>query len=639
MAGQENDSSSLVRNLLLWFTQNGGWLSPDVQVVYDETHGFHMLAKGPLTSPVVVSCPLRLTLSILNLDADTNQVTPVNSSLQQCRGRIPDHILTYLLLVEQRNRGEASPWHAYITCLPGSDSMTTPLWFDEDDFAFLVGTSVAPAAQERKQEIHKQWANVVAVFQQLEIPLADNITVESLLWAATIFTSRAFISTHILPEHETVPLLFPVVDILNHAVSARVEWDFQPHQSFALKCLDGGNIAAGQELFNNYAPKQNDELLLGYGFCLEENPIEQFALKLAFPPMLQQYAQEMGLLDARSVPFGMSPSFLEKDPNSEQHFLRTWNHPFGRYENHVPFFRGIPPYIVHFFFIQTVMTSGLDITEIDVERPGSRVTVQVLVLLHQALEQRSRSLPLHIDLEPKNMKQKFAKIYRDGQAKIIHSIREELKAAIDRLRIPGKHSLPVIPILLSVTDGLTSMKAFFPAGAEEFQKGLQKHNLHDPQDGKMIWTLLLITTIASWLSTENSEEPVPPKWFSDVLKVPLPALEDGIEDAETYTFIDENFDDFLHYPGSGPEDSAMEKLDDLGLACKTQGTDMGFIRGPTENLGARLIMWGMKIAEQDVVPVFEDGDMKKCLFVMPRGSGGAAVGGEWMYEDVVVGTA
>ncbi|KAH9864015.1 hypothetical protein J1614_009948 [Plenodomus biglobosus] len=461
---------------------------------------------------------------------------------------------------------------------------------------------------------------------------------ESLLWAATIFTSRAFISTHILPGQETVPVLFPVVDILNHSVSAKVEWDFQPQQSFALKCLEGETFTAGQELFNNYAPKQNDELLLGYGFCLEDNPIEQFALKLAFPPTLQQYAQEMGLLDARSIPFGMSPAFLEKDPNNEQHFLRTRDHPFGRYQNDIPFFRGIPPYIVHFFFIQTVMTCGLEGTTINVERPDPRIVLHVLVLLHQAIEQRSRSLPLHIELIPKNGKQKFAKIYRDGQAKIIHSIRQELQTVIDKLRIPSSHPTPVRPRLLSIHDALTSMETFFPQQAEMFQKGMQKHDLHDPEDGTMIWPLLLTTTVASWLSANNSEDPVPPAWFSNVLKIPMPALEDGIEDGETYNFIDENFDDFFRYPPESAVgmtgDSAMEKLDQLGRTFELQSSDAGFIKGPTENLSARLVMWGMKVADQDILPVFEEGVVKRCLFVREWGGGGAVEDEGWMFEDV-----
>src|SRR5690242_9168492 len=287
------------------------------------------------------------------------------------------------------------------------------------------------------------------------ISLALTITSESFIWAATIFTSRAFISTHILPEIETIPILFPVVDILNHSVTTKVEWDFQPHQSFTLRCLESSTFTENEELFNNYAPKQNDELLLGYGFCLPDNPIEQFALKLAFQPELMQYATQMGLMRPESVPFGMDTSFLQTDPNKGQHFLRAKGHPFGRYDNHVPFFRGLPPYIVHFFYIQTVLSCDINPDDIDTERPGERITLHVLTLLHQALTQRSSTLPLAFAAEPNNVKQRFAKTYRDGQAKIIHAVRSELQSAIDSLLLPpNTPTLPQRSYLLPLSSGL-----------------------------------------------------------------------------------------------------------------------------------------------------------------------------------------
>lgn len=39
-------------------------------------------------------------------------------------------------------------------------------------------------------------------------------------------------------------------------------------------------ISAGQELFNNYGPKPNSELILGYGFSLPENPDDTIVLKV-----------------------------------------------------------------------------------------------------------------------------------------------------------------------------------------------------------------------------------------------------------------------------------------------------------------------------------------------------------------------
>lgn len=164
----------LAEELVSWFVQNGGWLSPDVQIVYSDSQGHHMRALKPTTTDVV-TCPLKLTLSSLNLDPDQKEVLPITSSLQQCRGKIPDHILTYLLLIEQRNKGRDSPWHHYIACLPGPESMTTPLWFDEQDAAFLAGTSLAPAAKERKADMHQQWEHAVAVMKEVGVAWSDKV--------------------------------------------------------------------------------------------------------------------------------------------------------------------------------------------------------------------------------------------------------------------------------------------------------------------------------------------------------------------------------------------------------------------------------------------------------------------------------
>lgn len=164
----------LAEELIAWFTQNGGWLSPDVQIVYNQSQGHHMRALRPTTSEVV-TCPLKLTLSSLNLEPDQKEVLPITSPLQQCRGKIPDHILTYLLLIEQRNKGKDSPWHNYIACLPGAESMTTPLWFDEEDVAFLAGTSLAPALKERRADYQKHWEHAVSVLREVGVSWADEV--------------------------------------------------------------------------------------------------------------------------------------------------------------------------------------------------------------------------------------------------------------------------------------------------------------------------------------------------------------------------------------------------------------------------------------------------------------------------------
>lgn len=170
------ETHPLAEGLIQWFRAHGGHLSADVQVLYSQSRGFHLQALRPLSSPVVATCPLRLTLSCLNLDPDQKEVLRIDSPLKQCRGKIDDHILTYLLLIEQQKKGKSSPWHAYISCLPGAEDMTTPLFFKEEDLAFLAGTSVAPATKERTAEYHRQWEHALNVLKEASIALADEIS-------------------------------------------------------------------------------------------------------------------------------------------------------------------------------------------------------------------------------------------------------------------------------------------------------------------------------------------------------------------------------------------------------------------------------------------------------------------------------
>jgi hypothetical protein len=423
-----------------------------------------------------------------------------------------------------------------------------------------------------------------------------------------------------------VPILFPVVDLLNHSGSAKVEWDFQPHALFSLKLLEGHSFQPGQELFNNYAPKQNDELLLGYGFCLEDNPIEQFPLKLAFPPMLQKHAQELGLFEPSHIPFGMNTDFLTSDPNTQQHFLRAKGHPFGRYANTITFFRGIPPYIVHFFFIQTVLSLELASQCQDFVRPGARITLHVLTLLHQAIQQRSLTLPLSTPLQPRNAKQKYAKIYRDGQAKIIHAIRLELEAAINFVHAPPSQTLPTYSVLITPTEALAALASELPDHARHFQAGLATHNIADEA---IVWTLLLVSLVTYSLTYTYQPTSLIASWLRTFYaRHTLPALEDGIEDAETYTLVSENLSDFAMLKDN--DGDVVDALDEIGEGMSTTSeSELVLVRGATENLGARLVMWGMKVAEQEILGV----NGRMCVYVEPFGADHEKRDREWMYEE------
>lgn len=252
-----------------------------------------------------------------------------------------------------------------------------------------------------------------------------------------------------------------------------MEWAFHPLQDFTLIILGHEKVQPGEEIYNNYAPKQNDELLLGYGFCVPDNPVEQFAIKMRLNPAVEQAARSMNLFTADNIPFAMDASFLT-DVKEEPEYLRPKGHPFGRYPNRLPFFQGIPPSIVHMFYIRALMNLNLNPKDIHPEALPPRLVFEVLLLAYEAIDKRSESLPLKLVKQTplSNDKQKYATIYRDGQAKIIHAIRAELEDAISALRF--SHGAPHRPTIVSTTDALSCLASNFPDYYSHLKAGLEQ---------------------------------------------------------------------------------------------------------------------------------------------------------------------
>jgi hypothetical protein len=116
---------------------------------------------------------------------------------------------------------------------------------------------------------------------------------ELYLRAATIYTSRSFPSELVGckverslfgdnddEELSNFPVLIPLVDVLNHKPFAKVVWE-PTSKEFSIFTLE--TLKSGSQIFNNYGPKPNEELLMGYGFVIQDNPVDSVALKFNVP--------------------------------------------------------------------------------------------------------------------------------------------------------------------------------------------------------------------------------------------------------------------------------------------------------------------------------------------------------------------
>jgi len=123
---------------------------------------------------------------------------------------------------------------------------------------------------------------------------------ERYITAATYISSRAFPSTlisqspSVVASADSYPVLLPGLDSLNHARGRPVSWvvDHLPPtdpsrgsgQQLGLSLVIHSQTRLGEELSNNYGAKPNAELILGYGFTLEDNPDDTIVLSIGGGP-------------------------------------------------------------------------------------------------------------------------------------------------------------------------------------------------------------------------------------------------------------------------------------------------------------------------------------------------------------------
>lgn len=222
--------------------------------------------------------------------------------------------------------------------LPPLERLRTPLHFTSAELDALKGTNLYGATLDRRNGWEKEWSRCQTSISQANRSWADSFTWsvhliinlkiglkiahdtpprhrDRYLTAATYLSSRAFPSTLLAPAPSLVtgpssyPVLLPGVDALNHARAHPISWvvsfipsDGKGHNqkkeaaqassalSSRLPAVNGEDasislvnpapIPALSELFNNYGPKPNSELILGYGFSIRDNPDDTIVLRI-----------------------------------------------------------------------------------------------------------------------------------------------------------------------------------------------------------------------------------------------------------------------------------------------------------------------------------------------------------------------
>ncbi|KAH9886361.1 SET domain-containing protein [Xylariomycetidae sp. FL2044] len=262
--------------LVRWVRGAGGGLNPDVEIYQDEVYKASFRVRDSFSisqDDVIVTLPLSKSLSFLNAIHDST-VFPA-----EFIEKTPPHVVGRFFLMQQYLLGRESKWWPYIQTLPQPSQMSSllPTMWPSDDVEFLRGTNAYVAVQEIKSTLKKEHKRAVRL-----LPERDQFEYTRPLyhWAYSIYTSRSFRPSLILPNAEDLTLpckiddfsvLLPLFDIGNHSTTAKTAWNTEGEGEQAVCMFRSGQAySAGEQVFNNYGLKTNAEMLLGYGFILPE---------------------------------------------------------------------------------------------------------------------------------------------------------------------------------------------------------------------------------------------------------------------------------------------------------------------------------------------------------------------------------
>ncbi|KAF8542264.1 hypothetical protein BDD12DRAFT_729499 [Trichophaea hybrida] len=503
MSEQQSLDEEVWNQYTKWSSDNGGFIhesltfSPATSKTGASAFSTASISEGT----TLLACPHTLVL-----DYDKATAAFPKAFVES----VCPHAALCFFLCKERILGEKSFWWPYLRILP--KEFNTPLYFDEADKKFLNGCNLGydESVDGRRSTWDTEWSNGLDVLKSIGEDV-NGYTWDLFLWATTVFTSRSFMGklmrwdgnpdAHSYEDDD--PALFPIVDSLNHRPRAKITW--QPG-SDALSLVSVDRIEAGDEIFNNYGPKANEELLLGYGFATPDNPTDTITLRLTAPlspPQARIRSQQ---------PQPIHPGIY--------HISRNAN----------PFY---PRELTTLFHILTATPSEIPLLE---KFPNADIISirNELATQFQLFIATSRKLAgFDVDPgKPQNDKQRAAKILRDGQIAILQSAIKYSEGEVKKIfeQHEGSEVLTIETTLTEIAFKGAVEKCFETSDVEELVEAEQED---------VVFVLFLC-----WKYL-YSDEPKWRKWFKAMAKhYPIPKADDEVDSG-----IQDVFDAVFPYAG------------------------------------------------------------------------------------------
>ncbi|KAH3679938.1 hypothetical protein WICMUC_000681 [Wickerhamomyces mucosus] len=322
-------STQKLQSLLDDFRSAGGFIDKNISFEFSDSKGIHAIYTGEQNFDLtkdLIKVPEDYTISV-TLAEELFGLTIVPTGNR--------NVLLLFLLAKLRfdpndtiinDVNVSQKFRSYIDILPTGREIGSPLFWTAEERDLIWGTDVVSSMTGAVPQFIKSWYTTVSKFNKNILPgtaeedfkFYENFKTSkdfkqeqfvsyynqpqswtsfpAYLWAFAILTSRGF-PLFINPDKKAKDVneafLLPIFDLLNHDNKSKVEWELKDENyTFKVK----SELSKGQEVLNSYGPKNNETLLLNYGFVLEKNDADNTGISLRIP-------DDLSVVEARS--FGL----------------------------------------------------------------------------------------------------------------------------------------------------------------------------------------------------------------------------------------------------------------------------------------------------------------------------------------------
>jgi protein-histidine N-methyltransferase len=255
-AGSTAEGVRGVESLMRWLRERGARM-PALAIHHGADGQRSACARSRIAAgSLILEVPRRLFLS-QELARDSDIGRRIAASGVELRDE--RSWLAALLLEERQAPG--SPWAPYLATLPDAHRHM-PLLFGPAQLALLEGSSALPLLEAQRQSILQDYQGLCRY-----VPGFERFSYAEFTWARLTVLTRTF---RLTVQGQSTRAIVPLADLFDHHRPMEASWTFDSERdSFTLTALQ--DFLPGDLIRISYGRKSNCELLVHYGFCLEEN--------------------------------------------------------------------------------------------------------------------------------------------------------------------------------------------------------------------------------------------------------------------------------------------------------------------------------------------------------------------------------